>query len=256
MRTRVRVISLRSALARREAFEKQAADCGISWSHFDAHTELTPDLIYDEKSLIGHHMRPLTRPERGCYSSHFAVWTEFANSDDDQLLVFEDDVQIDWTYAKRVVENDFAAAGIDYVRLASSAIPSCFNKGEYLDRYLYQFVGYALGSQAYLLTRRGARMMLAHCRRVMGPIDLVIDQSWRGNVACFALFPYAIMATSPPSTIGSERYGMLTKSSEWPMTLRAQRWLFRIDDGLRRRVLKLLVAGGFGARVKADARWV
>ena len=98
--------------------------------------------------------------------------------------------------------------------------------------------------------------MLSYCRRVTGPLDLVMDQSWRGNAACFALFPYAVMLTSAPSTIGHERWGMLTKSSEWPVSLRVQRGLFRIDDGLRRRVFKLLVAGGFGARVTADARWV
>lgn len=215
-----------------------------------------PDLIYEDKLPIGRRMQPLIRPERGCYSSHFAVWQEFAESDDDQILVLEDDVQVDWTYVKKVVENDFSRAGIDYLRLFSLAIPSCFNKGEYLDRYLYQFVGYALGAQAYLLTRRGAKSMLAYCRRVTGPIDLVMDQSWRGNVSCFALFPYAIMATSTPSMIGDGRYGVLTKSSEWPATLRMQRWFFRIDDGLRRRALKALVAGGFGTRVRADARWV
>lgn len=256
MRTRVRVISLASAHARRAAFTQQAEDCGVSWSFFEAHTELSPDLDYDETLPIARRMKPLTRPERGCYSSHFAVWKEFAESNDDQVLVFEDDVQVDWTYVKKIAENDFSAAGIDYLRLNSSAIPSCFNKGEYLDRYLYQFVGYALGAQAYLLTRRGAKTMLAYCQRVTGPIDLVMDQSWRGNAACFALFPYVAMQTSAPSTIGNERWGTLTKSSEWPVSLKVQRALFRIDDGMRRRIFKLLVAGGFGARVKADARWV
>lgn len=256
MRTRVRVISLATAFARREAFTKNAADCGVSWSFFDAHTELIPDLVYEEELLIARRMKPLIRPERGCYSSHFAVWKEFAESDDDQLLIFEDDIQVDWTYVKKVVENDFAADGIDYLRLFSLAIPSCFNKGEYLERYLYQFVGYALGTQAYLLTRRGARTMLTYCRRVKGPIDLVMDQSWRGNISCFALFPYAITATSEPSMIGDARYGLLTKSSEWSALLKMQRCLFRIEDGLRRRLRTLLITGGFGAHVRADSRWV
>lgn len=256
MKTATRVISLTTAQERRETFTKHATNVGVEWSFFDAHTELNSELDYNEDILIGRRVQPLTRGERGCYSSHFTLWREFLETDCDQLLVLEDDVQVDWPYLKKVIVNDFAKDGINYVRLYSLALPPCFNKGEYLGRYLYQFVGYALGTQAYVLTRKGVIALLKYCRQVKGPIDIVIDQSWRGSVASYALYPYPVMDRAVPSMIGQARTNMLLKQAEWSASLKIRRLLFRVDDAIRRRVFRILTGAGFGARVNADTRWV
>jgi glycosyl transferase, family 25 len=252
-RTTIRVISLAGDQQRRRAFAERAQGTALPWSFFDACTSLSPALRYDEKEAIVRRGRPLLPAELGCYSSHYTTWVEFLASDADQLIVMEDDTLIDWEYLRRVTEHDFSANNVSYLRLSSMATPPTIYKGELLGRYLVHFLGYALGAQAYLLTRAGAEHLVKHMRTVRGPVDDGLDQSWWGSLPSYGLYHHPVIEMAGPSRIGAAR----NTAYQMTPTLKLRRLWFRIQEKLRSRGYRLWMRLGGGPRVLGvETRWI
>jgi len=245
VRTMVRVISRVTDTDRRVSFRERAAGASLPWRFFDACTELASHLTYDEDEVIVRRGRPLTRGELGCYSSHTKVWLEFLASEDDQLIVLEDDTLVDWGFLEDVARHNFEANCIQYLRLASTAWPPQIYKGELLGRYVTHYLGYALGSQAYLLTRAGAHKLFQHMREVRGPVDDVMDQTWWGSLPNLGLYQHPVTSYTVPSTIEAQR----TAVYSLPSRLRLRRLWFRLQDQVRRRCWKLAMRMGLGPAV-------
>jgi glycosyl transferase family 25 len=181
------------------------------------------------------------------------VWEEFLASDADQLLVFEDDIVVDWEGIEGVMKRDFGKDGIHYLRLACLAVPPAVYKGEFLGRYLVHYLGYALGSQAYLFTRQGAAHMVKYCQRVRSPIDDMMDRSWWGALPNLGVHPALIMFTNMASSIGGSRSVVY----KVPARLQFARFRFRVAEKIRSRGYRLLMSLGFGPKISAaDSRWI
>jgi glycosyl transferase, family 25 len=253
MRTTIRVISLATDQQRRAAFQERARGATLPWSYFDACTNLAPDITYDEDLAIVCRGRPLTRAELGCFSSHYSLWQELLAGGADQVIVLEDDVLVDWVYLQRVAEHDFSANGIQYLRLASTATPPSIYKGELLGRYLVHFLGYALGVQAYLLTRTGAKHLVERMRCVRAPVDDMLDQSWRGSLPNFGLYQHPVISAEGPSHIGAARNAPYVM----PARLKWRRLWHRVEEKLRSRSYRLAMRLGFGPPVRGvESRWI
>jgi glycosyl transferase, family 25 len=253
LNSRCVVISLAEDHERRTAFSDHAQKAQMAWQFFDAHKELQNGLAYDETKAIVRRGRKLISAELGCYSSHYATWCDFLQSDADQLIVLEDDVLVDWEFLARVAQHNFAQNNIHYVRLASKALPPVILKGKLLDRYLVHFLGYALGCQAYLLTRDGARHLKNHCRTAYAPIDDMLDQAWRGALPTYGIYHHPVIERAAKSTIGPTRDVAPTMTP----ALRFRRFMFRVDEKLRSRGYRLLARLGLVAKVRGiDARWI
>jgi glycosyl transferase, family 25 len=207
--TVITVISLAHAHDRRATFVKFAAECSLPWGFFDAHTAIGPPLQYTPGAARRAHGRALTDGELGTYASHVAVWQRLVLSGSPQMIVFEDDVVVDWPLISRLASFDFSAIGIDYLRLFTK-IPARFRKLRcpFLDRYhhLIRITSFALGTQAYLITREGARRMLEHAAHVTCPIDAYMDKYWRHGVPNIALYPFPVFERFETSTIGEGRF--------------------------------------------------
>src|SRR5215813_4709391 len=80
-RTRVVVISMPDAAERRSRFEERARGASVAWNFFPAHAALHPALRYDESDAIVAKGRPLRPGELGCYSSHYAAWSDLQGDD-------------------------------------------------------------------------------------------------------------------------------------------------------------------------------
>ena len=85
------VISLPDAADRRATFTERARGTPIQSTWFDAHRELAPGLSHDPDEAIVAKGRPMYPGELGCYSSHYAAWGMFLDSEAPQMLVLEDD---------------------------------------------------------------------------------------------------------------------------------------------------------------------
>jgi glycosyl transferase family 25 len=206
MTSAVSVISVATDGERRARFTRDAAGAEVKWRFFDACTRLTPSLRYAAEDATVAFGRRLSPGELGCYASHFSLWEELLASDRDQMIVLEDDTLVDWRFLRTLIDIDFDAQGIHFLKLfARLSCPSKLIRWEYIEpsRALIQFRGYALGTQAYVITRKGAAALVEHCRRVRRPIDLEMERSWVHGLPTFAVFPYPVIELSSPSRIGA-----------------------------------------------------
>jgi glycosyl transferase, family 25 len=207
-KTKIWVISVLGADDRRAAFSRCAE--GVEWEFFAAHTGLDPGLAYDEATVVGRYGRKLHSGELGCYSSHFALWRWLLASDFDQAIVLEDDVVADWNFIDQLRCVDLQERGIQYLRLFAK-MPSPWRSiaSPYFDKYrhLIRFTGYALGTQAYVITRRGAECLILHGLKVEAPVDVYMDRTWDHGLLNLALYPFPVYERHQPSSIGESRFG-------------------------------------------------
>ncbi len=226
VRTKIFVISMRGAGERRRIFTESEIPDSIDWKFFDAHESLHPDLHYDEDQAIIAKGRPLTAGERGCYSSHYALWKQLAEDDVDQYVILEDDILADWSFIKPLIVEDHAEAGRDYIRLYyKKPAPARILEKDFICRTtrLIEISGYCFGTQAYLLTKNGANRFIAQTRDVIRPIDDQMDRSWIHGIANLAVFPFPVLERSVPSEIGTSRFD----SYKIPERLRLKRFVSR-----------------------------
>ena len=217
MRTKIFVISL-SGEPRREQFRRSVdSDICLSWSFFDAHRSLIGDAAYDRAKAEVRTGRPLTRSELGCFSSHRATWAWLCRSDFDQMLVMEDDVVADWSFLAMLCAQDLHALGIDYLKLFAKIPPRAWKAvaTPFLDPYyhLIQITSGALGTQGYMLTRDGARMLLHATRTIDAPVDALLDRFWQTRLPILAVHPAPLFERYRISSIGNERFGASDRSA-------------------------------------------
>lgn len=207
--TAIRVISLPAALERRQAFTRSASAAGCEWEFFDAHAAPVPGLSYDEGRVAGIYGRKLHAGELGCYSSHYDLWRWLAEADYEQLIVLEDDVVADWEFIRELGAIRLAGRGIEYLRLfAKMPAPWRFVASPYFDRYrhLIRFTGYALGTQAYVLTKSGAERLVRHGAHIEAPVDVYMDRTWEHGLLNLAVYPFPVYERHQRSSIGEGRF--------------------------------------------------
>lgn len=209
MKMAIYVISLDTALDRREAFKRHyaAAEVTMPWEFFSAHTALSAELEYRESNAFVAKGRALYPQELACYSSHYSTWAKMLREDASQLLVIEDDVIIDWEFVKLLASLDLSSLGINYLKLFNKNItPFSVLTDRFYQRSLINCRGFAHGTQAYILTRVGAERFLGICKSVCRPIDEEMDRSWAHGVPNLSVFPFPAFERHVPSMIGSVRY--------------------------------------------------
>jgi glycosyl transferase, family 25 len=207
--TAIRVISLPVALERRQAFVRSAVEADCDWAFFDAHTTPMNGLTYDEKRVTGIFGRKLHPGELGCYSSHFDLWRWLAQADCEQLIVLEDDVVADWEFIRDISAIAMASRGIEYLRLfAKMPAPWRFVASPYFDKYrhLIRFTGYALGTQAYVLSKSGAERLICHGSNIEAPVDVYMDRTWDHGLLNLAVYPFPVYERHQRSSIGEGRF--------------------------------------------------
>lgn len=224
--TAIRVISLPAATERRQAFAQSAAAAGCDWEFFDAHAAPVHGLSYDEKRVAGIYGRKLLAGELGCYSSHFDLWGWLAQADCEQLIVLEDDVVVDWEFIRELSAIRLASRGIEYLRLfAKMPAPWRFIASPYFDKYrhLIRFTGYALGTQAYVLSKSGAARLIRRGSNIEAPVDVFMDRSWDHGLLNLAIYPFPVYERHQRSSIGECRFS--TPISRWGQPSPRNLWI-------------------------------
>jgi glycosyl transferase family 25 len=204
--TEVRVISMESAVDRRREFSESAVDAGVGWQFHAAATGLTSDLIYDENRTRQRFGRALRRGELGCYASHFSLWKWLLESNTKQVIVFEDDVTVDWTAINRIAKQDMSEANINLLRLFSThPFKSKVVRHKLLSdhSHLLRVNGNFFGTQGYLITRRAAEALVSAGRVVDAPVDWLMSRYWEFGIPNYCVFPFPLFERMMPSTIES-----------------------------------------------------
>jgi glycosyl transferase, family 25 len=240
-RTKIIIISMPEAGARRSRFQERAQGAQVPWSFFPARAALHPALSYDEQEAIVAKGRPLRKGELGCYSSHYAAWENLQSDEADQYVVLEDDVIVDWVFVEKLVEIDFTELGIHYLRLYyKNPTRHALLKENFIERArsIVELSGQAFGTQGYLITKAGARILLDHCREVRRPVDDEMDRSWAHGLPNLAIFPFPIIEESAQSSIGSRRFETFVVPRHLKLkrllTRKAERWRRETERVVRR----------------------
>ncbi|MDR9424093.1 MAG: glycosyltransferase family 25 protein [Marinobacter sp.] len=186
------VVSLKSALERRNHIQQQFDTIGVPFRFFDAvdgRVDQHPVFEqYDEKKGLRRKGYSLTAGELGCFTSHYSLWQKCVELNE-PIVVIEDDAELEPGFKEAVKEIE-ALSPFGYVRL--------FVNGRYrpykiIDRFgKYDIVQYLRGpsaARAYFLTPGSAKKFLHSAREFCLPVDDHMDQFWVHDVPCRGLMP-------------------------------------------------------------------
>lgn len=197
------VISLTTAAERRRKVTAMLEDTRHKWSFFDAHRGRdNPLLSYSRERILKKFGRELSPPEIAVYSSHFTVMEEFVRRGEaEYLLVLEDDVIFDVDFP---IE-DFAAScsqrHFDYIRLFGRNPAKTKWIGFFVDRSIVRYKSSPAGTQAYLMSRRGAQLFTEKFRSIEATIDLAMDRFWESQMPLYSIFPFPVIERYSPTSI-------------------------------------------------------
>jgi len=231
--TAVRIISLANS-GRREEFSRAAADAGLAWEFFRGYAQIAQPLCYSPEDAVRYFGRPLTPGEIGCYTSHFKLWEDFLRSPNQQLVVMEEDVIADWRAVERLAREDLARRDIHILRLFSThPFPYDFCVYRFLSphAHLVRVRGHILGTQAYIVTRRGAEALLKAATQVVRPIDWEMSRYWSYGVTNYCLSPYPVLERYGESGIGHAGRELAPENTGSRVAIR---FLYRLRDRLAR----------------------
>ena len=225
-----------AATERRAQFAEAASSARSEWTFVDAATSAPPGLPHDPVAATRRFGRPLTGAEIGCFASHWQAWNRLLGSADEQRIVLEDDVIVDWHALDALGDADFSALELDLVRFYSThpfRHRTAITRFSGPHRHLVQTRGMFLGTQGYLLTRHAARR-LVHCATAMAmPVDWYMGRYWELGFPNFCLFPFPVIERDTPSHIGHRP----EQSVGGPARLARLAW--RLRDRLEREVADL-----------------
>jgi glycosyl transferase, family 25 len=231
--TTVKVISLADS-GRREEFSRAAADASLPWQFFDGYAQIAQPLRYSPQDAIRYFGRPLTPGEIGCYTSHFKLWEDFLRSPSQQLVVMEEDVIADWKAVERLAREDLASRDIDILRLFSThpfRFDFCVYRFLSPHAHLVRVRGLILGTQAYIVTRRGADALLKAATQIVRPIDWEMSRYWSYGVTNYCISPYPVLERYGVSGIGHAGRELVLEKSGSRVAIR---FLYRLRDRLAR----------------------
>jgi glycosyl transferase family 25 len=231
--TTVRVISLANS-GRRDEFSQATADATLPWKFFDGYAQIAQPLRYSPEDAVRYFGRALTPGEIGCYTSHFKLWEEFLRSPGQQLVVMEEDVIADWKAVERLAREDLASRDIHILRLFSThPFPFDFRVYRFLSphAHLIRARGLILGTQAYIVTRRGAEALLKSATRVLRPIDWEMSRYWSYGVTNYCISPYPVLERYGVSGIGHAGRELALEKKRSRVAIR---FLYRLKDRLAR----------------------
>jgi glycosyl transferase, family 25 len=194
------IVSLRGSARRRTQCATTMERLGLRFEFFDAvEGAKLPDeeiaQVYDADKNARLYKRPLSRPEIGCYLSHFALWQRIASGAEEGAFLLEDDFQ--------------AQSGLaDVLRAISRAnLENCMVKlyahrpprGAEIDKLPggYKLVmpnhvpGMTLG---YAVDKVAAARLAALALPFARPVDMDIKHWWQFDVPVLAVAPSLLRA--------------------------------------------------------------
>lgn len=233
VKTSVQVISMVTAQRRRQQFSATAENAEIDWEFFSALRLPAEPLAYDEGLAVRRFGRPLKPGEIGCYASHFAVWQAFLDSPATQLIVFEDDVIVDWQAIQTLARQDLAAHGIDVLKLfATHPIDAKVVKYKLLSdhSHLLRLRGYTYGTQGYMLSKRAAQALIEHSKVMYMPVDWAMSRYWDYGLPNYASFPFPLFERQGQSSI---EHSQSAPVSATPSSA-AARFAWKLSDRMKR----------------------
>lgn len=249
------VINLANDSDRLGHMERQLTELGFSFRRFEAIRGLAippgmKERFLDAEGLPLSNLKP---GEIGVYASHLAIMQELLRSDDDCVIVMEDDLHISQRLPAFLSRIDDLPCDWDIVRLSNpskSAYVAKVDLGEAGELVAYLRVPNNMG--CYLINKHGAAKILAGLRIALHAIDEDLRRPWDFSLITYGMSPPPVdanvLATSSIDAIGERN---LARETGMQKLLRRR----RIGPaGLRRKMAWQIQTLGIGAWLECLAR--
>lgn len=201
----VYVLSLKSSLERREAITAMFSKMGYSqWEFFEPLAADRLPISYKADLAFRARRSVLSMGEISCAASHMAMIRQFLDSDLQNVVIMEDDVQFDPFFNIVGLAEVMKTLELHYLKLyARYFVPSRYISS--VGRYtFYRGSWPLLGTQAYVLSRAGAKQLLNHLLSLNAlnrPIDDLIDRFWCTQLPIAFIYPFPVMELGYNTTI-------------------------------------------------------
>jgi glycosyl transferase family 25 len=233
-------INLARSTERRANMERQFTALGLLAERIEAVTpaDIPPEMIRrycEPKPLSLQWVQPT---ELACTLSHRKAWASIIERGLEWGVVLEDDAVLSTAFAQALAPH----SGVDLIRLETRHVPVTIEAGSGLKRLF----GFHPGTAAYIVSRRGAQILLAGSNLRYPADHFMFDP--RGpmfhRLEMRQLVPAVVTITpDTPSEIGDRTSNVAerTKRRKLPHAV-AQRLLLRVREEARERSAKLVGA--------------
>jgi glycosyl transferase family 25 len=204
------VVSMASAADRRALIAADLAERpGENWSFFDALSadDEVAGLEVSADRQTARFGRPLGRAEIGCFRSHYRIMDDFSRAGTSPwLLVLEDDVWLDPKFDIDEVVAFADAHARPYVRLFAKMYKPARIIGMLSGfRQVLRFSTDPYGTQAYLVSREGAKAFVDSVSAIDRPIDDELGRFWRHGLDPVCVFPFPVVERAVSSSVEGDR---------------------------------------------------
>ena len=172
------VINLDRSPERLAAFTVQAQKAGIDFERFAAiDGKLVPEEELAAQRADRFEFQPINRFETALFLSHRAIWQKLVDSGEPMCAIFEDDVLLSAATQSAFKLISALPSDFDVVKLETTnrkVIVSAQPVAKAADFAMHHLRSWHGGAAAYVLSRKGATMLLARTVKLADPVDQVI----------------------------------------------------------------------------------
>jgi glycosyl transferase, family 25 len=209
-------INLERDAARRERMQAQAAALTVDLQRFEAVLwnalpAAQQNELYSESLNHNQYHQALVAGEKGCYASHLGAWQWLVASEHQAVVILEDDVQIDNDFVELIAAIAALPHNWDMIKLIGREGIGKREKSNELEPLVgrYSLVHYRRIpslTAGYVVSREGARKLLASRKPFGRPIDVDLRYWWENDLRVLGVQPAAIALdeTSQQSSIGNK----------------------------------------------------
>lgn len=207
-------INLDKDMQRRERVEAEFTRLGLPgerlpavwWKQRPAEEQAA---LYSQELNRAQYYKPLVDGEKGCYASHILAWRRLLESDAPALVVLEDDVVLDDSFAQAVQAIATLEQGWDMVKLMGRPQGEKIRSGVPLTprHQLIQYRRVPSFTAGYVVSREGARKLLQSRVPFGRPIDIDLRFWWENDLRVLGVQPPVVRldTTSEDSSIAGRK---------------------------------------------------
>ena len=188
------VISLVDSDVRRAHIKAQLEDAGVPFRFFDAERIKAYPPEYDASTRLQMYANHLTLGEIGCYDSHYRIWQDLARSNDDIWCILEDDIELTPDFSQRLAAAMDVSVPWGVMRLKDSGSEGPWQVAELSDGgVLNDHRKQPGGTHAYLIRRDAALTLLRYGKRMIHPVDDMLNRTWEHGVRMISMAPAIVL---------------------------------------------------------------
>lgn len=202
------VISLVESLDRRRYIAEQFARTDVPFKFFDAERFKQYPAAYDAATRLRVHGNHLNLSEVGCYDSHYRIWQQLVESDDEMWCVLEDDVELGDGFPAALTAIAATSCSFGVMRLCDAGGEDSWQVAALQDGSVVKdHRKQPFGTQGYVIHRDAASKLLAYAGKIVYAVDDVLNRNWEHKVRMLSLSPAVLVHRNDlmGTTIGRDK---------------------------------------------------